>query len=165
MDNRNSCNRSLSPHRSRRPEAPHAASPEALADRNPAPKPKAPTRFDTRRELGVSAEERAAAFLESRGLRVLLRNFRRRAGEIDIVALEGSTLVIVEVRARSTGSFGGAAASVRGIKQARIVRAAQQLLQAHAEWRHLAARFDVVIIEGRGEQERLEWLRHAFGAR
>lgn len=81
------------------------------------------------------------------------------------MALDAGSLVIVEVRARSTASFGGAAASVHGIKQARIVRAAEQLLQKHAHWRNLPVRFDVVLIEGRGAEARLEWLRHAFSAR
>lgn len=115
-----------------------------------------------RRERGIRAEERAAHFLEARGLTILARNFRRRAGEIDIVARDGDTLAIVEVRARATRACGGAAASVGHRKQQRLIRAAHLLLAAHPEWRRLPARFDVVVEEGDGEEARMEWIRHAF---
>lgn len=115
-----------------------------------------------RMERGRAAEDRAADYLEARGLAILARNFRRRAGEIDIVAREGVTLVIVEVRARSRHAFGGAAASVGPRKQQRLIRAAQLLLAAHPEWRRMPARFDVIVEEGDGEGARMEWIRHAF---
>lgn len=115
-----------------------------------------------RRERGRSAEERAARFLEAQGLTILLRNFRRRAGEIDIVARDGATLAIVEVRARATRDYGGAAASVDLRKQRRLIRAAHLLLAAHPEWRNMPARFDVVIEQGTGAAASMEWIRHAF---
>ena len=83
--------------------------------------------------LGRSAEEVAADFLAEQGLAVLLRNYRRRSGELDLVAQDGDTLVIAEVRTRSTDEFGGAAASVDGWKQHKIVRATTQLLQARKD--------------------------------
>lgn len=95
---------------------------------------------------------------------MLLRNFRRRAGELDIVALDGGVLVIVEVRFRSRASHGGAAGSVRGLKQARIIRAAHLLLQRHPEWRRLPVRFDVIVIEGSPIDGGIRWLRHAFAS-
>ncbi|HEY9447372.1 MAG TPA: YraN family protein, partial [Burkholderiales bacterium] len=49
---------------------------------------------------GVEAEDRAAAYLEARGLRLVARNYRCRFGEIDLVMREGKTLVFVEVRRR-----------------------------------------------------------------
>ncbi len=115
-----------------------------------------------RQERGRDAEERAVQFLAARGLTILARNFRRRAGEIDIVALDGTTLAIIEVRARSSRDFGGAAASVGARKQRRLIRAAQLLLAAHPQWRSLPARFDVIVEEGNGVDARMEWIRHAF---
>lgn len=115
-----------------------------------------------RLERGRSAEDRAALFLETQGLAILARNFRRRAGEIDIVARDGAILVIVEVRARASRAYGGAAASVGPRKQIRLIRAAQLLLAAHPEWRRMPARFDVIVEEGSGAQARMEWIRHAF---
>jgi putative endonuclease len=119
-----------------------------------------------RATLGKSAEELAAEFLEAQGLIVLLRNYRRRGGELDIVARDGDVLVIVEVRTRSTDTFGGAAASIDGWKQHKIVRAATQLLQQRKDLALLRVRFDVIVIHGAGdERPRIEWLKHAFEAR
>ena len=115
--------------------------------------------------LGRSAEDIAADFLAGQGLEVLLRNYRRRSGELDVVARDGDVLVVVEVRTRSTEEFGGAAASVDGWKQHKIIRAATLLLQQHKSLARLRVRFDVVVVhEPQSEQPRIEWIRHAFEA-
>ena len=111
-----------------------------------------------RQQIGRQAEDAAAAFLESQGLLVLFRNFRRRAGELDIVARDNGTLIIVEVRARSTNAYGGAAASVDFRKQAKLRRAAALLLQQHRDLAGLRVRFDVVAKSPAG----IEWIKHAF---
>jgi len=116
-----------------------------------------------RQKLGRAAENVAVRFLESRGLQILERNYRRRLGEIDVVARERDVLVIVEVRTRASDDFGGAAASVGGAKQTRIVRAAAQLLQQRRELARLRVRFDVLVVTGPlDEQPRVEWIQHAF---
>ena len=116
--------------------------------------------------LGRSAEDLAADFLAEQGLTVLLRNYRRRGGELDLVAQDGDVLVVAEVRTRSTDEFGGAAASVDGWKQHKIVRATTQLLQQRKELARLRVRFDVLVVRGAdGEHPTVEWLRHAFEAR
>ena len=121
---------------------------------------RAPTGRRTYRQIiGQRAEDIAVEFLRAQGLQILERNFRRRLGELDIVARDGDTLVIVEVRMRATDQFGGAAASVDQRKQQRLGRAAAQLLQQHSELSHLRARFDVIAVHADG---RVEWLRHAF---
>lgn len=91
------------------------------------------------------------------------RNYRvaagpgARAGEVDLILRDrDGTLVFVEVRARASSNFGGAAASVGATKQRRIVYAAQHYLQRMNT--PPPCRFDVVAIEG----DRLEWLRAAF---
>jgi putative endonuclease len=116
--------------------------------------------------LGRSAEDIAADFLIEHGLAVLLRNYRRRGGEIDLVARDGDVLVIVEVRTRSTDDFGGAAASVDGWKQHKIVRAATLLLQQRKDFAQLPVRFDVIVVRDiEAGRPRVEWLKHAFEAR
>ena len=116
--------------------------------------------------LGRSAEDIAADFLAQQGLTVLLRNYRRRGGELDLIAQDGDVLVVAEVRTRSTDEFGGAAASVDGWKQHKIVRATTQLLQQRKELARLRVRFDVLVVRGAdGEHPTVEWLRHAFEAR
>jgi len=112
---------------------------------------------------GTQAEQAAGEFLCAQGLTVLQRNFRRRAGELDLVARDGNVLVIAEVRLRTGRACGRAAASINTRKQRRIVRAAQQLLQCHPEYRRLAVRFDALLIEGQDESvPRITWIRHAF---
>jgi len=111
---------------------------------------------------GHRSETRAALWLEQQGLRVLERNLLCRAGEIDLVALDGEVLVFVEVRHRRSASHGGAAASVNRGKQRRLLRAAGYFLPRLAR-RHLAGhlpacRFDVVCLEA----GRIQWIRHAF---
>jgi putative endonuclease len=86
-------------------------------------------------------------------------DLRVRGGEIDLVLRDrDGTLVFVEVRTRATRSHGGAAATVSGVKQQRIVRAAHHYLMRFAS--PPRCRFDVVAIEG----EHMEWLRAAFDA-
>lgn len=121
-------------------------------------------RYRARSDYGRESEALAASYLEARGLEIVGRNFRRRAGEIDLIARQGGILCLIEVRARMTMAFGGAAASVGPAKRRRLVRAAQLLLAAHPAWRALPVRFDVVLIQGRGAQATIEWIPHAFGA-
>lgn len=111
-----------------------------------------------RQQIGQAAEDAAVVFLESQGLEILYRNFRRRAGELDIVARHGDELIIVEVRKRSSEKFGGAAASVDFRKQAKLRRAAALLLQQRKDLAALRVRFDVVAIGPAG----IEWIKHAF---
>jgi putative endonuclease len=74
----------------------------------------------------------AAAHLESKGYRILERNFRIREGEVDIIAERGGALVFVEVRTRRGAAMGTAAESVTPTKGARLVAAAQAYLQTLA---------------------------------
>lgn len=103
----------------------------------------------TRAEIGRAAEERAAAYLEGRGYRILARNFRAQGGEIDLVAERDGVLCFVEVRRRGAGARVGALASVDSRKRARLSAAARAFVARHS----LAgrpARFDVVALEGEG---------------
>lgn len=103
----------------------------------------------------------------------MLRNFRRRRGELDLVIEHAGVLAIVEVRMRRSGRFGGAAASVGRHKQRRLVIAAQQLLQSRPDLARWPVRFDVIALRpttGRdggtapSAQYEIEWIRHAFSA-
>ena len=116
----------------------------------------------TTRLRGNAAEDAALAHLLAAGLTLVERNYRtpgRGGGEIDLVMREaGGTLVFVEVRARAGTTHGGAAASVGGVKQRRIVLAARHYLMRHRS--PPACRFDVVAIDG----DHVEWLKAAFDA-
>jgi putative endonuclease len=101
------------------------------------------------RAYGARAEERAAAFLALQGLTVVERNWRRREGEVDIIAREGDTLCFVEVKARRSRRFGHPAQAVDGRKQARMARVAGLYLQdLDAQGQPpVAVRFDVVCVD------------------
>jgi len=118
---------------------------------------KASGRRTSAQVAGGEAEETAARFLERNGLEVVARNYRTRMGEIDLVAREGSTLVFVEVRMRTSARFGGAAASVDFRKRSRIEAAARHFLARLAH--EPPCRFDVLTLDG---DNRASWLRGAF---
>jgi putative endonuclease len=122
---------------------------------------------ETTTALGRTAEARALLHLERAGLQLLERNYRCRAGEIDLVMLEPETavLVLVEVRSRSRAEFGSAAASVGFTKQRRCWLAARHLLMTRRDLRRLRARFDVVAIDPPnqpGAAPVITWIRNAF---
>jgi putative endonuclease len=115
---------------------------------------------------GQGYEDRAARWLQDRGLRLLARNYRRKTGEIDIIGQLDDRLVFVEVRARSSIRFAGAAASVDYRKQQRILRTAQLFLQQRPELAAMPCRFDVIAFEPpqSGTKLELRWLQGAFTA-
>ena len=110
-------------------------------------------------KLGVGAEAMAAAFLESRGLTIVVRNYRCRLGEIDLVARDGATTVFVEVRKRASSVYGGAAASITAAKKRKLTRTARHYMSRLSTLPQ--CRFDAVLIQG--EPPRIDWIRNAFG--
>jgi len=121
----------------------------------------------TTTDLGRRGEDRALAHLEAHGLALVERNYRCRAGEIDLVLMDGDVLVLVEVRSRSRRDFGGAAASIGRGKQRRFVLAAKHLLLTRPQYRRLRVRIDVVAIDPPaepGDAPVITWIRNAFEA-
>ena len=109
-------------------------------------------------DRGRAAEALAAAYLELLGYCVVARNVRLGGVEVDLVADHGPVRVILEVRLRGREDFGGAAASVDRRKQARLVRAAQALLQSGV--RHV--RIDVLALDQQPDGLRLTHYCNAF---
>jgi len=99
-----------------------------------------------RQRLGAEGEERAARHLERAGFRIVARNWRSRLGELDIVALDGETVVFVEVKLRHEPF--NALEAVDRRKQHRLSRLAFDFLKRHGML-GVSARFDVVAVEGR----------------
>jgi len=116
--------------------------------------------MSTRQAKGAAAEQLAADYLQRKGLSVIERNFRVKGGEIDLICRDGKATVFVEVRLRSRGDFGGAAASITAAKQGRLILAARHWLLRHGE---TPCRFDCVLFDG-VEANNIEWLRDAFAA-
>lgn len=113
---------------------------------------------------GRHAEQQALHYLQGRGLRLLERNFRSRYGEIDLIMREADCLVFIEVRYRRRRDYGGAAASVDGNKQARLVSTALYYLQRHPGSAQQPTRFDVVALTELDDTNNIEWIRDAFQA-
>jgi putative endonuclease len=112
--------------------------------------------------IGRAAEEAAARHLGKLGWRVVTTNFRAKGGELDLVAMDGGTLAIVEVRYRASDLYGGAAGSITRAKRSRIVRAARALLAVNPPFAKLPARFDVVEVDGPADSLRCELIKGAF---
>ena len=113
---------------------------------------------------GAAAEALAAEHLAAHGLRVIARNVRCRGGEVDLVCLDRSHVVFVEVRLRRNGRFGGAAESITAAKQRRVLIAAQWWLGgAGRRFRDAPCRFDAVLLDAL-DPARVTWLPGAFDA-
>ncbi|MFC4114629.1 YraN family protein [Nonomuraea zeae] len=98
------------------------------------------------RELGKQGEQVAATYLEAEGLKIIDRNWRCRHGEIDIIAEEGTALVVVEVKTRSGRSHGTALESVRPAKLARLRMLAARWLATQPRTFD-TVRVDVIALE------------------
>jgi putative endonuclease len=118
---------------------------------------------DSRQALGISGEDLACAELQRRGYAIVDRRYRTRFGEIDIIAKDGSTTVFVEVKARMTQEFGGAAAAMTRWKQRRIARMAVDYL-ARQNLHDCPCRFDVVAIDFNESEPRIIVYPSAFNA-
>jgi putative endonuclease len=95
---------------------------------------------------GRQGEDRASGFLIERGYRIVARNVRLPGGEIDVVCMDGPTLVIVEVKRRDSQAFGSALRAVDGRKRATLRRVAADYAQVVAPTAKI--RFDVVTLDG-----------------
>jgi putative endonuclease len=115
-----------------------------------------------RKAIGLLGEELALAHLVAHGLRLVTRNYRCKVGEIDLVMLDGRTLVLVEVRYRASKDYGGAAASVDWPKQRKLVKTAEHLLIKRPDLRRYPARFDVIALTTGPDGTTINWIKSAF---
>jgi putative endonuclease len=108
---------------------------------------------------GKTAEDQACDFLIKAGMQLITRNFRCKAGELDLIMKDGSALVIVEVRYRKSDVYGSALESVTLTKQKKIIAATHYYLSAVKT--DTAVRFDIVAISG---SSNINWIKNAFPA-
>jgi putative endonuclease len=109
---------------------------------------------------GKSAEEQARQHLEQRGLQLLVRNYRCKRGEIDLIMQDGDTLVFIEVRYRKSANYGTPVESITAQKQHRLLATAKHYLQRQRV--SVACRFDVIGITGSSADSRIDWIKDAF---
>jgi putative endonuclease len=110
---------------------------------------------------GNLGEDAAARYLESRGMRVLDRNWRYRQWELDLVCRDGDTLVFVEVKTRGRGALGTPADGLDRTKQARLAKAAARYLSAKGLWDE-PCRFDLAAVTDAGTSMDVEHIENAF---
>jgi putative endonuclease len=108
----------------------------------------------SRRALGARGEALTARWYEQRGYDVVSRNWRCREGEIDLVLVHGRTVVVCEVKTRTSNAFGSPYEAVTPAKQRRLRILALRWLEAH-QVGGVALRFDVAGVVG-GEVEVIE---------
>src|SRR5271168_3989450 len=115
----------------------------------------------TQLPLGRRGERAAEKYLKRNGYRIVARNFRAAGAEIDLVAIDGETLVFVEVKTRRTRTAGAPEEAVDERKQLRMRRAAEAFIaQYRAGEKEL--RFDIVAVDAGGRRLGIELLRNAF---
>ncbi|USE34891.1 YraN family protein [Endozoicomonas sp. SCSIO W0465] len=113
---------------------------------------------------GAEAENSALLFLQQQGLTLLQRNFACKTGEVDLIMLDHSTLVFVEVRYRGPSQCGNAASSIDRSKQHKIRKTAAVYLQKYRQHSHRICRFDAISIDNQDAtgQNSLQWMKSAF---
>jgi putative endonuclease len=109
------------------------------------------------KELGQRAEDLAADFLRSKKFKILKQNLRTKYGEIDILAKEGKTIVVVEVKAKTSSKFGSAIEMITPAKQAKLVLLTNEL---QAKYQTDNVRIDVVAVDDFGTEPKI---RHYKG--
>lgn len=110
---------------------------------------------------GRMGEEEASRHLEGKGHRILERNFRADRGEIDLITMDGETLVFVEVKSGFTAAFGEPEDRVDLRKQRRIGRVASAYLAGHDPG-HRDCRFDVVSVVRQAGRTSIRHIIDAF---
>lgn len=110
--------------------------------------------------LGKKGEDMAERHLVRQGYRILERNYRAARGEIDLIALDQDTVVFVEVKTRTSDTFGAPEDSVFVRKQERMVQAALAYIK-NKRLHQMACRFDVIAISRTGTN-RIEHIKNAF---
>jgi putative endonuclease len=110
------------------------------------------------RRQGNDFEKLAAEYLKRQGMKIIKLNFYCKMGEVDIIALDGSYLVFVEVKYRKNTSKGSGFEAVAFNKMRKISRVADYYMYSHHVGGNTSVRFDVVVIE----EGHLKHLKNAF---
>jgi len=114
------------------------------------------------RSRGAWAEDIALDFLRQRGLESVQRNYRCKAGELDLICADVRRLIFVEVRYRRANALVSAAESISARKRQRLRLAAAHFLMIHRMHAGRPCRFDVITVTGSREQPEIDWIQDAF---
>jgi putative endonuclease len=111
--------------------------------------------------LGKEGERVAELYLKHKGYKLVERNYRCSAGELDLIVLDRGVVVFVEVKTRSGHGFGSPLEAVEFHKQRKMIQAAQYFL-SEKRLHQRDARFDVVGISWPGREPVVEHIENAF---
>lgn len=111
--------------------------------------------------LGREGERIAERFLTKKGYKLVERNYRCAAGELDLIVLDQRVIVFVEVKTRTGMGYGTALEAVEARKQRKMIYAAQFFLNAK-KLTQREARFDVIGISWPGTEPQVEHIENAF---
>jgi len=114
-----------------------------------------------KKELGKIGEEVALRFLKKNGYQILQRNYVCKLGEMDIIARERDTLAFIEVKTRTSTTFGPPQLAVNAFKQMQLSKVALNFIK-EKRLGEIKARFDVVAIVLGPRGEEIELIRDAF---
>jgi len=110
-------------------------------------------------DIGNKAEFQACKFLISQNVKIIEQNFKALPyGEIDIIVIDETTLIFVEVKYRKSTNFGTAQEMVSRIKQQKIINTANIFLGKNLQYQNYECRFDVIAINNNN----IEWIKNAF---
>lgn len=109
-----------------------------------------------KRKIGAEYEKIAADYLVANGYQIVERNWYTSSGEIDLIARQGSTLIFIEIKYRSSDTFGNPLEAVNRKKQIRISKAAMQYYAQNGYEEGISCRFDVIAIYKDGTIQHIE---------
>ena len=100
----------------------------------------------SRRKTGIIGEKKAALFLAKDGFVILKRNFRKRSGEIDIIAKQDNTLVFIEVKTSRVYSEDSLEYSINDRKRRKIINTSRYFLKENPEYQEYNIQYDIIFI-------------------
>lgn len=116
-------------------------------------------------DIGAETEQIALDYLSKQKLKLLIRNFRCKTGELDLIMLGSKNeMIFVEVRYRKSKHHGGALESITLSKQRKLIKTAQYFLLTNAKYANYPCRFDVIAIHGQLNKPEIEWIQDAIQA-
>jgi putative endonuclease len=121
--------------------------------------------MNIRQLLGQSGEREAVRVLKKNGCRIIERNYRNPFGEIDIIALDRGTIVFIEVKTRNETGLKNPKEAVTIQKQKRMIKTAEAWMKKNLKKADAKARFDVIAIVKRLNNNEIEWVKNAFDNR
>ena len=111
-------------------------------------------------EFGKQGEQLAVDYLQEKGYEIRARNYRYQKAEIDIIARQGDTLAIVEVKSRNIRFLEDVATTINSKKQRLLIQAADQYVQEMDL--DVEVRFDVITVIKKGTDFEIDHLKDAF---